>query len=166
MFSLRFLLRAMALLGFVLFVTRCAVPAKAIEPPLRSEISAWTGESSPGRRFSYTIVAFSNAVSSSTVIATVTLDRRVTALSDHRDPECIGVRPVVCTFHVFSDHPASATITVRVNDHVCGGPLWASIVARDDRGNYQADRVPVGLYGGRCALYLPVFRNSKGAIKQ
>jgi hypothetical protein len=153
----------MALLGFVLFAARCAERAGAVEPPLRAEISAWTGQSSPGRRFSYTIVAFSNAAQSSTVTATVTLDRRVTALSDHRDPECVGIRPVVCTFHIFADHPASATFTVRVNDHVCGLPLWASMIARDDRGNFQADSVPVGLYGGRCALYLPAIRSSKGA---
>jgi hypothetical protein len=165
MFSLRFLLRAMALLGFLLFAARVAGIAGAVEPPLRAEISAWTGESSPGRRFSYTIVAFSNASASSTVTATATLDRRLTELADHRDPECVGVRPVVCTFHVFSDHPASATFTVRVNDGVCGLPLWASMIARDDRGNVQADRVPVGLSGGRCVLYLPALRSFKGAKK-
>jgi hypothetical protein len=164
--AVRLTLRWLAFLGFVLFAARCAAGANAVEPPLRSEISAWTGESTPGGRFSYTIVAFSNASASSTVTAIVTLDRRLTALPDHRDPECVGIRPVVCTFHVFRDHPASATITVRVNDHVCGGPLWASIAVRDDRGNYQANRAPVGLYGGRCALYLPVFRSSKGVPKK
>ena len=165
MFSLRFLLRVMALLGFVLFAARCAPSAAAAAPPLRAEISAWTGESSPGRLFSYTIVAFSNASASSTVTATATLDRRVTALSDHRDPECVGIRPVVCVFHVFSDHPASATFTVRVNDHVCGLPLWARMIAIDDRGNFLSDSVPVGLSGGRCALYLPAIRSFKGAKK-
>jgi hypothetical protein len=156
-FSFHFLLRAMALLGFVLFLARCGGYTKASEPPLRGDVVAWTGESTAGLAFSYSASIFSNAAAPSTATVTFNLDRRLTVLPDHRTDNCVGTRPVVCTFRVFADHPGSATITVRVNQGVCGLPLTTSIALRDDRGFFSADSTAVGLWG-RCVLFLPVQR--------
>jgi len=156
-FSIRFLLHSMALLGFALFLARCAGIAAAVEPPLRDDIVAWTGEAGAGTTFSYSVSVFSNAATPSLATVTFNLDRRLTVLPDHRTDNCVGTRPVVCTFRVFADHPGSATITVRVNQGVCGLPLTTSIVLRDDRGFFSADSTAVGLWG-RCVLFLPVQR--------
>jgi len=164
MFCLRFLLRAMAVLGFVLFVLRCAGIASAVEPPLRADLSAWTGESYPNALYSYSIAVFSNASTPSKVTVTFQLDKRLIVLPDHRDAPCVGVEKVVCSFQISADHPGSGTITVQVKAGVCGLPLTSRIIVRDDRGNFVADRTAVGLIG-RCVRYLPVARASKGAIK-
>ena len=164
MFCLRFLLRAMAVLGFVLFVLRCAGIASAVEPPLRADLSAWTGESYPNALYSYSIAVFSNASTPSKVTVTFQLDKRLIVLPDHRDEPCVGVKTVVCTFSLYADHPGSGTITVRVRDGVCGLPLTSSMTVRDDRGFTMSDRTAVGLIG-RCALYLPAIRSTKGARK-
>src|SRR5215207_7335514 len=118
----------MALLGFVLFLARCGGYAAAVEPPLRGDLVAWTGEAGQSTIFSLSIAAFSNATAPSSVTATITLDRRLTALPDHRTENCTGVRPVVCSFSLYADHPGSATITVRVNQGVCGPPLTSSMI--------------------------------------
>ena len=157
MFSIRFLLHSMALLGFVLFLARCAGTAAAVEPPLRGDIVAWTGEAGAGTTFSYSVSVFSNAATPSLATVTFNLDRRLTALPDHRTAACVGTRPVVCSFSIYADHPGSATITVRVNPGVCGLPLTSSATLRDDRGSFSADSTSVGLWG-RCSLYLPVAR--------
>ncbi len=157
MFSFHFLLRTMALLGLVLFLARCAGVAAAVEPPLRGVVVAWTGESTAGLTFSYSASIFSNAAAPSTANVTFNLDRRLTVLPDHRTDNCVGTRPVVCSFSIYADHPGSATITVRVNQSVCGLPLRTSIALRDDRGFFSADSTSVGLWG-RCVLFLPVQR--------
>ena len=115
MFSFHYLLRAMALLGFVLFLARCAGLAAAVEPQLAGDIVAWTGEAGAGTTFSYSVSVFSNAATPSLATVTFNLDRRLTALPDHRTAACVGTRPVVCSFSIYADHPGSATITVRVN---------------------------------------------------
>ncbi|MDQ2996452.1 MAG: hypothetical protein M3R61_05270, partial [Chloroflexota bacterium] len=61
MFSFHFLLRAMALLGLMLFLARCAGVAAAVEPPLRGDLVAWTGQAGAGTTFSYSVGVFSNA---------------------------------------------------------------------------------------------------------
>ena len=154
----------MALLGFVLFAARCAGSAKAVEPPLRGDLVAWTGESYPGRLFSYSVSVFSNASAPSAVTVTLQLDKRLVVLPDHRDEPCVGVKTVVCSFSLYADHPGSGTITVRVRDGVCGLPLTSSMTVRDDRGFTMSDRTAVGLIG-RCVLYLPAIRSTKGARK-
>lgn len=155
MFSIRFLLHSMALLGFALFLARCAGIAAAVEPPLRGDIVAWIGEAGAGTTFSYSVSVFSNAATPSLATVTFNLDRRLTALPDHRTDNCVGTRPVICSFSIDADHPGSATITVRVNQGVCGLPLTARIALRDDRGSVSADSISLGLWG-RCSLYLPV----------
>ena len=164
MFSLRFLGCTLALLGFILFAARYANVAGAVEPPLRADLVAWIGESYPGSRFSYSIAVFSNASTPSNVTVTFQLDRRLIVLPDHRDAPCIGVQTVVCSFQIYADHPGSGTITVRVRDGVCGLPLTSSMTVRDDRGFTMSDRTAVGLIG-RCVLYLPAIRSTKGARK-
>jgi hypothetical protein len=72
-FSLRFLLRTMALLGFVLFLARCGGYTKAAEPPLRGDVVAWTGESTAGLAFSYSASIFSNAAAPSAATVTFNL---------------------------------------------------------------------------------------------
>jgi len=163
-FSIRFLGCTLALLGFMLFAARCANVVAAVEPPLRADLVAWTGESYPGSRFSYSIAVFSNASTPSNVTVTFQLDRRLIALPDHRDAPCVGVQTVVCSFQIYADHPGSGTITVQVKQGVCGLPLTSRIIVRDDRGNVVSDRTSVGLIG-RCVLYLPVARAFKGTKK-
>jgi hypothetical protein len=156
-FSFHFLLRTMALLGLVLFLARCAGVAAAVEPPLRGDIVAWTGQAGAGTTFSYSVSIFSNAETPVSATVTFNLDRRLTVLPDHRTDNCVGTRPVVCSFSIYADHPGSATITVRVNPGVCGLPLISSVIMRDDRGFFSADSTAVGLWG-RCVLFLPVQR--------
>lgn len=157
MFSIRFLLHSMALLGFALFLARCAGFAAAVEPPLRGNIVAWTGQAGAGTTFSYSVSIFSNAETPVSATVTFNLDRRLTVLPDHRTDNCVGTRPVVCSFSIYADHPGSATITVRVNPGVCGLPLISSVIMRDDRSFFSADSTAVGLWG-RCVLFLPVQR--------
>jgi len=147
----------MALLGFVLFLARCAGLTNAQSPPLRADLVAWTGESQADRLFSYSVSVFSNAASAETVESTFQLDRRLTALPDHRSPECVGERPVVCTVSVYAEHPASFTITVRVNHGACGLPLTSTIIMRNAHGAFFSDQTAIGL-AGRCLLYLPLAR--------
>src|SRR5262245_898634 len=113
----------MALLGFALFLARCAGVAAAVEPPLRGGLVAWIGEAGAGTTFSYSVAVFSDAATPALATVAFSLDRRLTALPDRRAAACVGTRPVVCSFSVYADHPGSAAITVRVNPGVCGLPL-------------------------------------------
>src|SRR5260221_14794180 len=106
----------MALLGFVLFAARCAPRAKAVEPPLRGDLVAWTGESYPGRLFRYSVSVFSNANPPSALTVTLQLDKRLIVLPHHRHQPCLGVKTDICKFSLYADHPGSGTLTVRVRD--------------------------------------------------
>jgi hypothetical protein len=153
---LRPLLKALALVGFVVFLARCAIPAAAQETPLSLSFSPWVGFAHPGMTYSYSASVFSSAATPSIVTVRMDLDRRLTALPDHRTENCIGTRPVVCTVSVYVGHPAILTFSVRVNDGVCGPYLQASAFAADDRGITRSLARSVSLDGGRCVLFLPV----------
>jgi len=155
---LQSLLRTLALLGFLLFLARCAGIADAQEPPLRLYVSPWAVDATGGMRYSYTASIYSNAEASTTVTLTAQLDRRVEISPDRRLSGCVGSGngPLVCTAPVYYDHPTTITWTVRVKDGVCGPPLTLSATALDTRGATLSAVAPNVTLTSRCRLYFPL----------
>jgi hypothetical protein len=151
---LRTLIRLLALLGFLVFCLRSAYSA---EPPLRISFAAWTGNVTPGDRYSYTVAVFSNAEQPVDVEVTIPPDPRLAVLLDHRDAACAGTNPVICRVSIYADHPASATFTVQVRPDVCGHAIYLTANAHDTQGNAVSDRTGVSLIG-LCRVRFPLVR--------